>query len=313
MILWQRRYSGLSFGLSTVLRPLRAEVGRWLLLGLLINVMLTPFALATPSFITASVPAPERAERIVSLDLCMDRMLALHADRDQVAALSPMHKRFPLPWPLEGWPGHDGSLEQVFSLRPDLILVGQHNALMLRKRLQTLNQPVELVTLPHTLAEIEAYERRVLSLIGRDPAGAHPAPEPQAPAAAAPRLLLLGANGIGTGPNTFEDQIIRQAGWRNYLNGVRYERLDLERVIADPPEAILWTSPGAQALATRFADHPALRHSIPAAGWLDTERWRWQCPGPWTWQLIDQLRQQLPEQLLGPSPESTSSSPTRTP
>jgi len=240
-----------------------------------------------------STQATAAPERVVSLDLCMDRMLALHAERAQVAALSPMHKRFPLPWPLEGWPSHDGSLEQVFSLRPDLILVGQHNALMLRKRLQTLQQPVELVTLPRTLEAIEAYERRVLGLIGQSPDAAHPAPEPREPAVEAPRLLLLGPNGIGTGPNTFEDQIIRQAGWRNYLTGVRYERLDLERVVTDPPDAILWSSPDAQALASRFAEHPALQHSVPATGWLPTENWRWQCPGPWTWELIEQLRQAL--------------------
>lgn len=242
-------------------------------------------SLLTPPSMAASAP-----QRVVSLDLCMDRMLALHADRAQVAALSPMHKRFPLPWPLEGWASHDGSLEQVFSLKPDLILVGQHNALLLRKRLQTLGQPVELVTLPRSLDAIEVYERRVLGLIGQSPEKAHPAPEPLEPKADAPRLLLLGPNGIGTGPNTFEDQVIRQAGWRNYLTGVRYERLDLERVVTDPPDAILWNSPEAQALATRFADHPALRHSLSAEHWLPKENWRWQCPGPWTWKLIEQLR-----------------------
>lgn len=247
-----------------------------------------------------------RPERVVSLDLCMDRMLALHADRAQVAALSPMHKRFPLPWPLEGWPSHDGSLEQVFSLKPDLVIVGQHNALMLRKRLQTLQQPVELVTLPRSLDEIEAYERRVLGLIGRSPDAAHPAPNPMTPAPEAPRLLLLGPNGIGTGPNTFEDQIIRQAGWRNYLTGVRYERLDLERVVTDPPDAILWSNPEAKALASRFAEHPALQHSIATAGWLTTDNWRWQCPGPWTWDLIAQLRQQLPQTAHTALPNSLS-------
>lgn len=255
-----------------------------------IAVTVCGYLLLIASLLAQPAAAGTRPERVVSLDLCMDRMLALHADREQVAALSPMHKRFPLPWPLEGWPSHDGSLEQVFSLQPDLILVGQHNALLLRKRLQTLGQPVNLVTLPSSLAEIEAYERRVLRLIGRSPEDAHAAPEPQAPATDAPRLLLLGPNGIGTGPNTFEDQIIRQAGWRNYLTGVRYERLDLERVVADPPDAILWSSPEAQALATRFADHRALRHSLSAEHWLPEENWRWQCPGPWTWKLIEQLR-----------------------
>ena len=109
--------------------------------------------------------------------------------------------------------------------------------------------------------------------------------------AKAKRLLLLGSNGIGTGRDTFEHQIIEQAGWRNYLEASGHVALDLEQIAADPPDAILFAAAEHQALANRFAEHPVLRRSVPPTGWLTTDYWRWQCPGPWTWDLIKQLSQ----------------------
>lgn len=244
-----------------------------------------------------SLPAPTAAaeppQRIVSLDLCMDWILAHHADPDRVAALSPLHRRYPIHWIGNDWPMHDGTLEQTFKLQPDLVLAGQFSALMLRERLRSLGLPVEVLPLPATLAEVEAYERRLLALMGRDPNLATPAPAPGKPRPDARRLLLLGSNAIGTGRDTFEHQIIEQAGWRNYLTASGHVRLDLEQIASDPPDAILFAAPDHQALANRFAEHPVLRRSIPADGWLTTDYWRWQCPGPWTWDLIRQLNQWL--------------------
>ena len=232
-------------------------------------------------------------QRVVSLDLCMDWALAHHAERAQVAALSPLHRRYPIPWLGTDWPTHDGSLEQVVSLRPDLVLAGQYSALALRQRLQALGVRVEVLPLPTGRAEVETYERRILALLGGDPAQARPAPAPRRPAADAPTLLLLGANGIGTGAGTFEDQILVQAGWRNYLDSPGYVALDLEALAASPPDAILFAAPPAQALANRFAEHPVLRRAVPPQAWLSTDYWRWQCPGAWTWDLIGQLHRWL--------------------
>ncbi len=223
----------------------------------------------------------------------MDWALAHHADAAQVTALSPLHLRYPIHWINGHWPAHDGSLEQIVQLQPDLVLAGQYSALLLRERLRTLGYPVAVLPLPATLEQVASYERQLLELMGRDPALAQPAPAPNTPEPDAKRLLLLGSNGIGTGRDTFEHQIIEQAGWRNYLTASGHVQLDLEQVASDPPDAILFAAPEHQALANRFADHPVLRRSIPADGWLTTDYWRWQCPGPWTWDLIRQLNQWL--------------------
>lgn len=235
--------------------------------------------------------APAAPQRVLSLDLCMDWALTHYLPAARIAALSPQYKRFPRPGRADPWPGHDGSLEQIVRLQPDLVLVGQYNALLLRERLRSLGLRVVVLPLPTTLAELEAHERRLLELLGGDPARATPAPAPRRPAADAPRLLLLGANGIGTGRGTFEQRIIEQAGWRNYVEASGHVSLDLERVASDPPEALLFGAADQRALAYLFARHPVLSKRVPAPRRLSSDDWRWQCPGPWTWDLIRQLQQ----------------------
>lgn len=231
--------------------------------------------------------------RVVSLDLCMDWAVAEFASKGQIAALSPWHLRYPIATLKGAWPSHDGSLEQVLSYQPDLVLVGQYSAKLMRERLAQLGTRVEVLPLPQSLADVESYERALRTWLNAAPEKTINAPTPQTPKANAPRLLLLGANGLGTGRNTLEHEIIAQAGWRNYLTESGQVALDLERLAQDPPEAILFTAPKHPALAYLFAEHPVLGKRIAPQRWLTTDYWRWQCPGPWTWDLIRQLKQWL--------------------
>lgn len=229
------------------------------------------------------------ARRVVSLDLCTDWMLARHAEPARVAALSPLHRQYPVDWLGKHWPAHDGTLERILALKPDLVITGEYNAPLLRRRLKALGLRVEVLSLPRSLADVVAYETRLLALLDLPEGRASRPPSVISAASGGKRLLLLGANGIGTGLGTFEDGILRHAGWRNYLHAPGYVRLDLERIVLDPPDAVLWAAPRHPALANRFPEHPALRRAVPDGRWLVTDYWRWQCPGPWTWELIGQL------------------------
>ncbi len=242
-----------------------------------------------------SIGASSPPTKILSLDLCSDWLLAKYADHSQVVALSPLLKQYPVKWIGDKWPIHNGSLEQILQLKPDLVLSGEYNALILRQRLISLGFRVEVLTLPRTLPEVMAYEQRFLALIGLPiNQASQPPPTTEAPNQPA-RLLLLGANGIGTGRQTFEHDVIQQAGWSNYLESDGYSTLDLEQLVTDPPDAVMWSAPKSPALANQFAKHPALHRAIPAKQWLSSRYWHWQCPGPWAWELIKQLQEQRTE------------------
>jgi iron complex transport system substrate-binding protein len=251
---------------------------------------------------------------VVSLDLCTDEMLAYYGARApvlkrEVAALSPLSRQ-PSAEPdggvdFTGWPAHDGSLEQVLQYHPDLALTGPYNALLLRQRLAQLGVRVEVLPLPQRLAEIAPYEQRLLALLGlpatlADASAPPAASVPDGASDHAPRLLLLGANGIGAGTGTLEDDILTRAGWRNYVQASGHVPLDLERVAADPPDAVLWIALASPALANRFAEHPVMRRAVPAGHWLKSAPGRWQCPGPWSWDLVRELKAMLHPQRLAP-------------
>ncbi|WXL26540.1 ABC transporter substrate-binding protein [Ectopseudomonas mendocina] len=250
--------------------------------------------LLTLLFIALLSPALHAVpQRVVSLDLCMDWLLAYYAAPERITALSPLNKRYPVEWIGTDWPSHDGSLEQVYALKPDKVLVGQYAAQLLRKRLVELGVDVEVLPLPQTLEQVTAYEQQFLKALDLPLSLADQPPTALTAPAHPKRLLLLGANGIGTGRMTLEDEILQRAGWTNYLTAEGYQRLDLEQVAQDPPDAILWAAPEHRALANQFAEHTALQQAVPAGRWLTTDYWRWQCPGPWTWELIGQLHQWL--------------------
>lgn len=245
------------------------------------------------NLLSISIGASENmsANKIVSLDLCSDWMLAKYADRSQVLALSPLVHQYPVDWLGQDWPTHNGDLESILNLQPDLVITGEYNALLLRQRLQDLGVRVEVLSLPKTVDQIVGYERHFLRLLGQSTRTTIQHHQLADLIIDAPRLLLLGANGIGTGHNTFEHGIIERAGWRNYIDDDGYVNLDMERIVNDPPDALLLSSSNAAAQANNFAKHPVLKKIIASDRWLSVDHWRWQCPGPWTWGLIEQLKQ----------------------
>jgi len=264
----------------------------------------------TQAIAASKVTIKVTVKKILSLDLCTDWMLAKYADPSQVLALSPLLHQYPVDWMTREWPGHDGSLEQILELNPDLVITGEYNALMLRRRLQELGVRVEILSLPKSFSEVDHYEQRLLSLIGKSRVGKSGQKTDKRPQVRSnirsnnqfnnnrkPKLLLLGPNGIGTGRGTFEDDLLQHTGWDNYLTSEGYSNLDMELIVTNPPDAILWSTSDSAALANLFAKHPVLKQVISKKRWLSTDDWRWHCPGPWSRDLIKQLNTQLQAQL----------------
>lgn len=256
-------------------------------------IMKIVIALLTILMTLSAAGAQSAPQRVISLDLCLDWMSAAYLPRERVAALSPMQTRYPIEWIDKNWPVHDGSLERVISLNPDLVVVGQYAAFTLRERLNMLGKRVEVFPLPNSLADVIQYEKKFKKVTGLAEGKELVIPQYLSSSNKRQRLLLLGPNGIGTGKGTLEDDILTRAGWVNYVKETGYQPLDLELILADPPDAIVWSAPKHKALANQFAQHAALKKVVPADRWLETEYWRWQCPGPWMWHLVEQLNQWL--------------------
>lgn len=229
----------------------------------------------------------EPAGRIISLDLCTDWMLLEYVERSRVQAFSPLLYQYQAEWVPDGLSVHNGSLEQILELDPDLIIAGEYNAVLMRKRLKQLGRNVEVLPLPTGLNSIRDYQHRFLSIVetNTDDGLKWDKSYPRN----SKTLLLLGGNGIGTGRGTLEHDLIERAGWRNYITHSGYIRLRLEDIVASPPDAIYWSAPLANSLANLFAQHPAVRRVVAQYYIPEVENWRWECPGPWSLELIDEL------------------------
>ena len=224
--------------------------------------------------------------RIVSLDLCTDWMLLKYANRSQVLAFSPLLYRYREQWVPDKLPVHDGSLEQILLLEPDLVLTGEYNAIILRKRLQQLGIKVDVMPLPTGLQSIRQYQQQFNLVVGNT---SQVSLVMDKFAAKNRSLLLLGANGIGTGTGTLENDVIVKSGWTNYVQQTGYVNLDLEQLVSDPPDAVIWSAPLSSSLANLFARHSVLNKIMDKQQWGSSDYWRWQCPGPWTFDLIREL------------------------
>jgi iron complex transport system substrate-binding protein len=235
-----------------------------------------------------SIPllANSSAARIVSLDLCTDWMLVKYSQPYQRITYSPLLYRFRADWVPDNLPTHDGSLEQILLLDPELVVTGEYNALTLRKRLQQVGKNVQILPMPVSLPGIEHYLDRFHELMGTKLMNRS---ELQGFIPRNRTLLLLGANALGTGIDTLENDILEQAGWTNYLQHPGYITLDLETIIHNPPNAILSTSPGTNSLSSLFAQHEVFNRLPVMYRATEFGHWRWQCPGPWSYELVEEL------------------------
>jgi iron complex transport system substrate-binding protein len=235
-----------------------------------------------------SLPATAAPLRVISLDLCTDYMLLNYASRSQVLAYSPLLYSYNNRRIERGLRQHNGSLEQIVSLQPDLVISGEYNAPLLRERLKQLGFKVVVLSLPIHLDEVRTYTQQFLSILHDQ----NNTDNPLADYTASQKhksLLLLGANGIGTGKNTLEDDVLTAAGWDNYLSQSGYISLNLEQLVSDPPDAIYYSAPLNNSLANLFAQHPVIHQPGQARSVKVEDNWRWQCPGPWTYELIREL------------------------
>ena len=247
--------------------------------------------LALITLVPVSLSA-QASQTILSLDLCTDWMLLKYASPSHKIIYSPLLYQSPPHWVPDQKKVHDGSLENILQIDPDLILSGEFNALTLRKRLKQLGQNIISLTMPESVEGIKTYSDQFASFVNVNPS-LHQDLKLKNYPPQNKHMLLVGSNGIGTGRATLEHDILKKAGYNNYLNHDGFSALNLEQLMNYPPDIMLETSQYSDtpSLANLFSNHKALSR-IPRGKIDKIQTWRWQCPGPWTLDLVDELARQ---------------------
>jgi iron complex transport system substrate-binding protein len=259
----------------------------------------------------ASLPAAAQAppRRVVSINLCSDQLLLLLADPRQVASVSHLATEPASSFVAEQaaqYPLNQARLEEIISLRPDLVLTSSNTNPRLLSTLELLGFELFSLTHSHTVEAIIGDIRRLAARLGREQHGEalitdmqqrlQSSDDPATPLG--PTALFYQPRGYTSGANTLQNEALRLAGWRNPAaeQGIEgYRQVSLEQVILWQPDT-LFTSTysennNAASLAERQLQHPALKHLMGKRPLFEIPYRYWICPGPMLAEAVALLRE----------------------
>jgi iron complex transport system substrate-binding protein len=234
------------------------------------------------------------AARVASLNLCTDEYLLLLGRPEQIASVSYL-SHDPLESPLwrlgQRYNGNRGSIEDVLTLRPSLILSmggGGRATALLASRLHVKALDVPYATSLYGVAD---NLRTVAAALG-DPRRAEPwIAKMHQLRRTAPRkaedAIWISGHGDTFAPGSLGSQWLRLAGFEQRpLAG----RATLETLLTKPPKVLIQSNYRSRELSegVRWLDHPIVRHAGTKR--IVTDGRRWTCMGPLMIAEIERLR-----------------------
>ncbi|HRN83671.1 MAG TPA: ABC transporter substrate-binding protein [Hyphomicrobium sp.] len=260
----------------------------------------------TAAFLAASVPlradAPPR--RVVSMNLCTDQLAMLTAAPGQLHSVSYL-ARDPqssvLPDDAKRFTVNHGLAEEIFMMRPDLVLAGTFTSRASVAMLKRLGFRVEQFPPAYSFEEIREQIRRMGDLLGRAQRAEElveeldrrlaSVPDPVKPTWR-PLAALHFANSYTVGSGTLSSEVVARAGLENLgsrlgLSGTI--RLPLETLVVSSPDLIVGGTryeSSAPALAYQTFEHPALRAVLQGRPMTAVPDKYWVCGAPFTAEAV---------------------------
>lgn len=243
---------------------MKTQFGLWKIrLGLLAGLFLTAFHPAHADVLP---------KRVVSINVCTDQLAMLLADATQLQSVSYLSRDPFLSVMTERaneLPVNHGQAEEVFLMKPDLVLAGTFSSRATVGLLRDLGVRVEEFAPARSFEDIKAHMTRMGELLGREQEAAWQIAEMDAALSTIKKpehkqtVALYYANSYTAGRGTLIDEAIRLAGLDNIADkaGVRGSAmLPLEMLVMENPDILVRGSRGRPpALAFENFEHPALR------------------------------------------------------
>lgn len=245
-----------------------------------------------------SVAAPQR---VVSMNLCTDQIAMLLAAPGQLISVSDLARdprMSAMADEARDYPINHGRAEEIYLLRPDLVIAGQFASGPTVAMLRRLGIRVEVLPPADSFDAIRDEIRRIGALLDRDRAAADLLARFDAglaalrPAGDRGRAALYYANGFTSGRDTLAGAILEAAGYRNIATDygiANTTALPLELLVMARPHRLITGArwPG-QSRSEAILDHPALDRIAPHAAEI-TDR-DWVCGTPFVLRAIEALQ-----------------------
>lgn len=252
--------------------------------------LVAALALVVASVATAGAEAPAQARRIVSANLCADRLVLALAPRAHVVSASALafDRALSTVWrEVEGLRPNRGDAEEILALSPDLVVLGAHAPRATEEALRRLGLRVHVVGLAEDLGAAKAEIRSLARALGEGARGEEMVAALDARIAAIPagatgrRAAVLLAGGWTAGQGTMADALLGAVGVQNMAarSGLRgHGALRLEELVAADPELLVVEDAGdaGASLSAELLRHPVLRQG--RARVLRMPARLWACP-----------------------------------
>lgn len=242
-----------------------------------------------------AAPRPASADaapaRVVSINLCTDQLAMLIAGPGQLHSVSHLAAQADLSAMADearGFAVNHGLAEEIFVMKPDLVLAGTFTTRATIGMLRRLGFRVEEFAPASSFAAIQAALRRMGGLLGREARAEELVRQlddglaryARAAGEKRPSAATYYANNYTSGSGTLTAEAMQRAGLRNQAEALGAKgvmRLPLEVMVMNAPDLLIGAErgPRAPSLAEQTLAHPALRAiagpeqiAVPDKYWL---------------------------------------------
>jgi iron complex transport system substrate-binding protein len=253
-------------------------------------LLLAVLALVVASVATACAEAMPQARRIVSANLCADRLVLALAPRAHVVSASALafDPALSTVWrEAQGLRPNRGDAEEILALSPDLVVLGAHAPRATAEALRRLGLRVHVVGLAEDLGAAKEEIRSLAHALGEGARGEEMVAALDARIAAIAagattrRAAVLLAGGWTAGSGTMADALLAAASVANIASraGLRgHGALRLEALVAADPDLLVVEDAGdaGASLSAELLAHPVLARG--RARVLRMPARLWACP-----------------------------------
>jgi iron complex transport system substrate-binding protein len=258
-------------------------------------------AVLAVALLPALPAAAQPPQRVVSMNLCTDQLALMLATPGQLVSVSWLAHDSAVPalaQAARALPANRGTAEDIFLLRPDLVLAGQFTTGATVAMLQRLGVPVVRFPIEARLDDVPPALRAMGAALGAEAQAEALVAKFQADRAAIAahvaarfdaeprdRAVLYSARGFTGGPDGLAGDILRAAGLDNIATelGLTWGgHVPLESLILAAPDMLVAARPGrtGHSEAQALLSHPALTELAGRARAFALSDRDWVCGTP---------------------------------
>ncbi|QCO58057.1 ABC transporter substrate-binding protein (plasmid) [Pseudorhodobacter turbinis] len=258
--------------------------------------------------LSGSAVKADSPQRVVSLNLCTDQLAMMLASNGQLLSVSPLAsdpRSSAMVEAAKAFPINHAQAEEIYLMRPDLVLAGRYTARATVEMLTRLGVPVAIFDPANSLEDVASRLTQMGEALGREDRAADAITDYrarlakfQAKVGRNPRAALYAANGYTSGDRTLAGQILLTAGFANVAAEAGYAMagtMPLEVLALAQPDAVITSRPyPGGSRAEEIMDHPLVQAMrTNTASFTDHD---WVCGTPFVLRAIGnvaKLRQEL--------------------